>query len=248
MPLPINKSQSEISYHNFTLHDNSKIRIRSYKILDIENFMKRVGKREDHRAVQRATFDLLRTCTHPDDVGVLENLDRVNVIYLLVLLRVHSVSDTMPYPHECPNCRTANLEYRIPILKNLKHNYEEIKTLKFTDDFEITFRGIPFSKELELVGIDDEDSRSIYEIYYRIKSIRNGDDVYDVSQFSVDEFRDWLESDPDEFHMTNEQYLEFIGKLDSFDDWIKIETSDTCIACGNPLTMQIDDFSFFITA
>jgi len=248
MPLPTNKTTSEISYHNFTMYDGSVIRIRSYRIADIESYLKRVGKRDNIRSNEKATYDLLKSCTHPEDQEILENLDRINIIYLLVLLRVHSVNGLVPYPHSCPECQTVNIEYKIPIMPNLKHSYDENKKIVFSDDLEINLRNIPFSKELELSLLEDDELRDRYELFYRIESFRFGDEVVARHQFTIEDFRDWLESDPGKFNLTNEQYLEFIDKLESFKDYIRIETEDSCIACGHRLTMVVDDFSFFITA
>lgn len=247
MPLPINKTTNEISYHNFNMLDEQTIRVRNYRIADIESYIKRVGKRDNLRSNEKAAYDLLRTCTHPDDLDVLESLDRVNIIYLLILLRIHSVSGTIAFPHECTNCKTANIEYRLDINKDtIVRKYNPSKIVKFTDDFEIVLRGIPYSKELELANIADEDERAKYGLFYRVKSIRNGDEIYE--NFTAEEFVEWLDSDPDEFHLTPEQYLTFLDEIDKNDDHIFLQKEETCLACGQKLTIKYDDFSFFITA
>ena len=248
MPLPSNKTNSEISYHNFTMYDESQIRIRSYRIEDIKDYLMRVGNRSDIVANERATFDLLKSCVHPDDLTILENLDRINVIYLLILLRVHSVNGTISYPHSCPECKTVNLEYKMPIIANLKHHYEVDKRIVFSDDLEVVLRNIPFSKEIELASVVDAEERAKYELFYRIESFRFGEEITQRHQFTVDDFQDWLYSEPGQYNMTTEQYIAFLNKLDSFQDYVRIENEDSCIACGHKLTMVVDDFSFFTMA
>jgi hypothetical protein len=246
MPLPINKTTNEISYHNFKMYDEQVIRVRNYRIADIESYIKRVGKRDNSRTNEKAAYDLLKSCTHPEDLDILESLDRINIIYLLICLRVHSVAGTIPYPHECPECKTANVEYRLDIVPNIVKKYTPVRKVQFSERFELTLRNIPYSKELELSQIPDDDERAKYELYYRVKSIRNDDEIYE--NFSVEEFNDWLNSEPDEFHMTNDQFLLFLDELDKADDSISLQTQETCLACGHKLNIKYDNFSFFITA
>jgi len=251
MPLPIGTKRSseisEIQYKKFNMYSGEEIRIRTYSIADIENYLKRIGKRDDSMVVEKATFDLLKSCVHPDDVKVLESLDKPNYIYLVVLLRLHSVSDTIPYPHECPECKTANLEYKIDILPNIKVKYTKEKEIRFSEDLSIQLQNIPYSKELELTRIiDQEDLFNRYELYYHIRSIQIKDEIYPISQFTVDEFYEWLDCEEDESHLSNSQYLQLLTKLREFDDKISIEKTDFCIACGHEINMSVDNFSFFI--
>lgn len=245
MPLPINKPITEISYNEVKMLNDTIIRIRHYKITDIENYLKRVKKKESESVVEKATYSLLRTCVHPDDVQKLDNLDRLNIIYLMIVLRVSSVSDTIPYPHECSYCHTANLEHRIRILP-LDIEYVKDKSLEFSDKFSIGLQNIPYSKELELIDIDDEDVRSNLEMYYKIKYIQNGDEIIERNKFTADEFKEWLESEADEYHLNNAQFVELISKMDSFKEHIKINQKTNCIACGKELNLMMNNFTFFI--
>lgn len=248
MGLPINK-QTEISYNEIKLLDGTVIRIRNYRIDDITNYLKRVKKKDEQAVLERATYDLLKSCTHPDDLGKLDELDRLNIIYIIIAIRVSSVSSSFPYPHECPYCKTVNLEHRIDILP-ISSNYIKNKEIIFNDNFSIGLRNLPYSKELELLEVQPEEDRGDLELYYKIRYISNGDNLYDIKDFTPQNFKDWLDSEPDEYHLDNNQFIKLVGELNSYKEkeFVKINKKTKCIACEKELELVMDDFTFFIMA
>lgn len=247
MGLPINKPNNDISYNEFKMLNDVVIRVRNYKIADIENYLKRVKIKDNETSLEKSTYALLRSCTHTDDIEKLDNLDRINIIYLIILLRVSSVSATIPYPHECVHCKTANLEHRMNILP-LDVDYDNEKEIEFSDKFSIGLQNIPFSKELDIVEIQDKNERADLEFYYKIKWIRNDSEIYERKSFTIKEFKEWLSSDEDDYHLSNSQYLELISKMESFNEHIKINQKTNCVACGKELNLVMNNFTFFILA
>jgi hypothetical protein len=245
MPLPINRQTSEIMYKEYTVFDGTKIRVRSYKISDIEFYLKRIQSNDDVRVIEKATYDLIKSCTHIDDVEFLENIDRINFIYLMIQLRITTVGESMPYPYECPKCKTNHIEHRIDILP-INYEYDVDKKIVFSDSFSIGLRNIPFAKELEIVDLTDENIRSRYELFYKIKYIQNDDDIYEHKLFTFQEFGDWLDSVPDNYHLNNTQFLSLIAKVNNFNDYIKIDREQVCIACNQINHLQMNNFTFFI--
>jgi hypothetical protein len=249
MSLPINQINNEISYNESKMLDGTILRVRSYKIADIENYLKRVRKKTDEIVLERATYSLLKSCVHPEDLEKLENLDKINIIYLIIMIRVNSVGDRMPFPHECSNCKTVNLEHKINILP-LDTEYVAKKQIVFSEDFSIGLQNIPYSKALDLEEIEDEGVRADMELYYKIKYIQNGDTIYERKCFTPEELKQWFSCEPDEYHLSNSQYIELIGKLNEYAniEHIRINQKTNCIACNEELNLKINNFTFFIIA
>jgi hypothetical protein len=249
MSLPLTNQSNDISFNNIKTISGVNIRLRNYKISDIENYLKRVKKKDNENVLQKATYSLLKSCVHPEDITKLENLDRINIIYLIIHLRLNSVSGMIPFPHECIYCKTVNFEHKINILP-LDVEYEDNKEIVFSEDFSIGLQNIPFSKELELIEIEDEDVRADFEFYYKIRYIQNKDVLYEAKSFTMEELKEWFSCSPDEFHLSSSQYIELITKLNEYTnkEYIKINQKSNCVACGKELNLIMNNFTFFIMA
>lgn len=184
LELPISKKK--ISYRPFVVKEQKALLLAQ--------------ESNDQESVIETIKSVIMSCTN----NTLE-FDRIPVAdlaYFFIHLRIASVGPEIKFSVPCISCEESNIISMS--LNDIKLDGSTIKRdVKISESVGIIFR-LPTIEDT-FDAFADED-RSIKMLYNLIETVYDEDSVYDKSDYTEEEFRDWIE-------MLNEKQLERIAEF-----------------------------------
>lgn len=240
--------QKEIQYHHIEIPQKAvTIRVRDFDVGDVKDYLKRLG--DDIKTNESAAFDLIYSCTHPDDINILSNLESYSIIYIILYLRRSTISENYNYPHKCPHCEGIYPSYQVVNYFDKLHlSYSNRNAIEFEIDSKkiiLNMKHISFKD-----AIAENEMTEDKMIYYSIHSIvieqNENVDLYEFENISFEEFNIRMES-----NLNVNQYLTLLNYIrdDKNKNYINIiDKKDSCAYCGKSYDIIISDYNFFIMA
>jgi len=154
-----------------------------------EKMLMMLGETKDQQELARNVKNLLSNCIITDiDV---DNLTTFDIEYLFLALRAKSVGEVVSLFIPCEKCEKKN-----PIDINLEKDvYVDMKKKQ---DFKIPITSdvglIMKYPSMDMVGFDEEKSDSIDMIISCLESIYDSSTVHNVSDYTNEEVRDFIQS------------------------------------------------------
>ena len=143
---------------------------------------------KDVDSIVETIKSVISTCT--ENTLDFSNTPTVDLIYFFLQLRIASVGPNVSFITNCNSCNTPiNLNMS---LSDIKVNTDNaITNVKITDTVGIIFR-FPTIEDSIQTGLQKD--RSLKMLYNLIVSIYDEDSVYDKSDYTEQEFIDWIET------------------------------------------------------
>jgi hypothetical protein len=143
------------NYHDYTLRFSKVvIRIRKYFVSEIENYLHGTSTVDSDWIRNSEAFKLFRSCVHPEDLHIADNICKADFIDVISYLRSISYDPSINHPHYCPYCNWLHDTYQMQIIQNITFEPETPET-SFEYDLEngdkIIFKSLPYTKELEII-------------------------------------------------------------------------------------------------
>lgn len=213
---------ASVPKHQVTLPlSEKKVEFRPF-IVKEEKILLMAAETKDEKTMNNAVRDVILACTN-NTVDVTK-LPTVDMEYLFLQLRSHSVSETVKPQLKCEKCSLANeVEINLKEIKPHKDKNHS-KTIRLVGDITIemkypTLEDILFPDEMS----DVEKTMNI--LAKCINKVYHGETVYSASELSHKEMMDFLNE------MTQEQFKKVISFLENMP---KLETKITfkCRHCG----------------
>jgi len=200
MPLPTIETPK---YELTVPSTNQKIEYRPYLVKE-EKILVLAMESRDHKHMIRAIRDIIDACTF-NKLDV-ENLRMYDLEYIFLKLRSVSVGSISNILMPCSKCETSNeVEVNLENIE-IKNNEAKEKNIRLTDKVGMvmkppTVKGMMRS---EVTG-DDQYEFIIGSVIACIDSIYDADTVYDASDVTQQELRDFVESlSQEQFNKVNE--------------------------------------------
>lgn len=143
---------------------------------------------KDAETVLETIKEVISSCTN----GTLEftKVPTADLAYFFLQLRIASVGPEVKFSIPCTACGADNIINMS--LNDVKLDASAVKTeIKITDSVGIKFKLPTVDDALE---VDNSDSKSIKMLYSLIEYIYDEDSVYQKSDYTEEEFRDWIEN------------------------------------------------------
>lgn len=143
---------------------------------------------KDMDTVLETIKEVITSCTN----GTLEftKVPTADLAYFFLQLRIASVGPEVKFSIPCTSCGADNIINMS--LNDVKIDASNVKTeIKLTDVVGIKFKLPTVDDALE---VDSSDTKSIKMLYSLIEYIYDEDSVYQKSDYTEEEFRDWIEN------------------------------------------------------
>lgn len=198
-----------------------KVVYRPYLVKE-EKILMLAMESNDQKQMIRALKDVIRSCT--EDAIDTESLALFDIEYIILKLRGKSVGETTEVGLACKSCETKN---DVPV------NLEAVKVdvppkskrkIKLTNNVGITMK-YPSVNTITDTGISEENVSvdKVFDIIIScIESIYSNDEIFDASEQTNEELRDFLES------LNTDQF----SKVKKFIEEIPTASLDVDFVCG----------------
>lgn len=187
---------------------------------------------KDPEVVLETIKSVISSCTQGTlDFGKTPTAD---LAYFFVQLRMASVGPEVKFSIKCSNCEATNA-ISMSLADVVLDGSKIERDIKITDSVGIKFR-LPTIEDSINAGVDGE--RSIKMLYQLIECIYDEDSVYEKSDYTVEEFVDWIEG------MDDSQ----VGRIRKFVDSIPqlTHTLDfNCVECNHKQSRQLEGLHNF---
>lgn len=224
--------------------DGKEIRVRPFLVKE-EKLLLMAAQSKDTNEIIQATKQIINNCLIDNDVKV-EELPFFDVDYLFVALRAKSVSETIEMNFVCNNVvEQEKCGHIFPVVLDIS-NSEIVKNadLKEKIDFgNMTGVKMKYPKYSEMKKIFSDESnidRIMRLIYNSVEFIYDKDTVYNMRDYSKEDFDKWIEG------LTKAQFEkleEWVLNLPSF----QVSAKQNCAKCGFEHNIKYKDFdSFFL--
>lgn len=174
---------------------------------------------KDAETVLETIKEVISSCTN----GTLEftKVPTADLAYFFLQLRIASVGPEVKFSIPCTECGADNIINMS--LNDVKIDASNVKTeIKITDDVGIKFKLPTVDDVLE---VDSSDSKSIKMLYSLIDYIYDEDSVYQKSDYTEEEFRDWIEN-------LNDSQVEHIREFIDSIPTLKHTLTFNCSSCN----------------
>lgn len=186
----------------------------------------------DEQTVLETLKSVIESCS-----GGTVDFDKVPVAdlaYFFIQLRISSVGPEVKFGDSCEKCDTEitlNMS-----LSDVRIDTSNIITdVKITDDVGVIFRLPTINDSFDTDGADD---RSIKMLYALIQQIYDADSVYQKSDYTESEFKDWIESLNDVQVGAIKKFVDSIPEL-------RHELKFTCTNCGHEQSRLLEGLHNF---
>jgi len=143
---------------------------------------------KDADTVLETIKEVISSCTN----GTLKftKVPTADLAYFFLQLRIASVGPEVKFSIPCMECGADNIINMS--LNDVKIDTKNVKTeVKITDTVGIKFKLPTIDDALDA---DESDSKSVKMLYSLIDCIYDEDSVYQKSDYTEDEFREWIEN------------------------------------------------------
>lgn len=192
----------------------------------------------DANQMMNAVKDVIRSCTN-DSVDV-DSLAMFDLEYIFTQLRSKSVGESATIKLKCEECDESN-EVEI----NLDETYvdtpdAETKVISLTDTIGVSLRypSVNNLMKAQAIKVTSEVDRMFELIIKCIDSIYSGDQVFDATEQSDKELRDFIES------LSSKQFneiREFVEAIPS----ATIDVSFNCVSCSHKNEFNVKGLANF---
>ena len=174
---------------------------------------------KDADTVLETIKEVISSCTN----GTLEftKVPTADLAYFFLQLRIASVGPEVRFSIPCTECGSDNVINMS--LNDVTIDASNVKTdIKITDTVGIKFKLPTVDDALD---VDGTDSKSIKLLYSLIEYIYDEDSVYQKTDYTEEEFRDWIENLNDSQVAKIQEFVESIPTL-------KHELKFSCSSCN----------------
>lgn len=160
-----------------------------------------------------------------------------DLAYFFIHLRIASVGPEVKFQMPCVSCNETNVIGMS--LNDIKvSNTVAEKTIQITDTVGITFR-VP---TIEDVSADSSTvDRSIEMLYRLIVNVYDEDQLYDKSDYTEQEFRDWIETFNDDQLLKIKEFVDNLPEL-------KHDLEFECVHCNHKQRRTLEGLHSFFRA
>lgn len=140
----------------------------------------------DQDTILATILDVLASCSN----GTVNprTIPTADLAYFFVQLRIASVGPEIKFSINCTNCDTTNIINMN--LKDVTVSGDNIKpNIMLTDTVGVTFRLPTMLDAIETKGAKDESAAMLYRI---VETIYDEESVYQKSEYSEEEFAEWV--------------------------------------------------------
>lgn len=195
-----------------------KIKYRPFVIKEQKSLLL-AQESKDADTVLETIKEVISSCTN----GTLEftKVPTADLAYFFLQLRIASVGPEVKFSIPCTECGADNIINMS--LNDVSVDASKVKTdIKITDEVGIKFR-LPTVDDA--ITTDGSDSKSIKLLYSLIDCIYDADSVYQKSDYTEEEFRDWIENLNDS---QVAKIQDFVGSIPT----LKHELNFKCSSCN----------------
>jgi hypothetical protein len=187
---------------------------------------------KDIEAILETIKSVIESCSH----GTLDftKVPTADLAYFFLQLRIASVGPDVRFGVPCVKCGESNTVNMS--LEDVKIETGKIVTdVKITNDIGIKFR-LPTIEDLIDDNISSVESMSI--LYKMIDCIYDADSVYQKSDYSEEEFQEWIEG-------LNDKQIERIKEYTDSIPELKHELKFSCSECGHEQSRLLEGLHNF---
>lgn len=157
-----------------------------------------------------------------NDTVEFDTIPVADLAYFFLQLRIASVGPEVNFTMPCTECETA-IDVQLMLDQITVEADTSLKTVNITETVGIVFR-YPTLADSYTINEDDEDA-SIRVIYNLIENVYDEDQIYKKSDYTEDEFKEWLLS-------LNESQVLNIDKFVASIPELTHTFEATCPSCG----------------
>jgi hypothetical protein len=165
-----------------------KIKYRAFNVREQKALML-ANESQDHEVIYDTVRELVLACTSGElDTSLAPSAD---VAYFFVQLRIQSVGPELKFSMKCDHCEeSVIINYS---LESLAVDMKDFKTnVDISDGIGLQFR-VPSLADAKHLDVNNPDS-VIKMLYVILEMIYDENQVYEKSDYTFEEFRDWIEN------------------------------------------------------
>lgn len=187
---------------------------------------------KDADTVLETIKEVISSCTN--DTLEFTKVPTADLAYFFLQLRIASVGPEVRFSIPCVECGADNVINMS--LNDITIDASNVKTdIKITDTVGIKFKLPTVDDALD---VDGTDSKSIKLLYSLIEYIYDEDSVYQKTDYTEEEFRDWIENLNDSQVAKIQEFVESIPTL-------KHELKFSCSSCNTEQSRLLEGLHNF---
>jgi hypothetical protein len=232
MPLP---TVNAPKYSCVLPQSKKKITFRPFRVKE-EKILMLAAESGDLNDIYQSVHDIILSCT--DGTLNIFKESSVDSEYALIRLRASSVGETMK-PHltcvHCENKCSVKISMKDLIVDNSEEKENRIEVSK---DMILELKYPSFAEEIRNDAIDDRLEMVFDSVICSIEKIYFQDEVYDISEYTKEEVKDFVDNlDTDVF----KKIVEYLAGKPK----VKIPVKFVCPACKKKTDMLLEGIETF---
>lgn len=217
---------------------NKKVTYRPYLVRE-EKVLMLAMESNDQSQMVRALKDVINSCTE----GSLEidSLTMFDLEYVFLQLRAKSSGETTEVSIKCTSCEEKN-----PVTVDLSKVSVDVpkateKKIKLTDKVGVVMKYPSINDMINIQESTESEVNKLFSVIAKsIDSIYSNDEIFDASEQSIDELKDFIDSlNTDQFN----KIRTFVEEMPA----ATIAVDFTCKSCGTHNQMDVKGMANFFS-